>query len=187
MASGKYLIVYHRCNILIQMFFQDENLDLSFLQHIREVTGYVLISHVDVRRIILPSLQIIRGRTLFKLTVQEDEFALLVTLSKMHNLEMPALRGRIRFSSILSTFSSCQCLWIFKMKSVKNTEIISQSPVNQHFILHLNKRFLPWKVSLFSAQSLQWCWTCNTGLSKQQFYWSNFQFGETLMDWLPPC
>ena len=75
-------------------WLQDENLDLSFLQHIREVTGYVLISHVDVRRIILPSLQIIRGRTLFKLTVQEDEFALLVTLSKMHNLEMPALRGK---------------------------------------------------------------------------------------------
>ena len=74
-------------------WLQDENLDLSFLQHIKEVTGYVLISHVDVRRIILPSLQIIRGRTLFKLTVQEDEFALLVTLSKMHNLEMPALRG----------------------------------------------------------------------------------------------
>ena len=74
-------------------WLQDENLDLSFLQHIREVTGYVLISHVDVKRIILPSLQIIRGRTLFKLTVQEDEFALMVTLSKMYNLEMPALRG----------------------------------------------------------------------------------------------
>jgi len=73
-------------------WLQDENLDLSFLEHIREVTGYVLISHVDVRRIILPSLQIVRGRTLFKLTVQDDEFALIVTLSKMHNLEMPALR-----------------------------------------------------------------------------------------------
>ena len=72
---------------------QDESLDLSFLQHIREVTGYVLISHVDVARIVLPSLQIIRGRTLFKLNVQDDQFALMVTLSKMHNLEMPALRG----------------------------------------------------------------------------------------------
>jgi epidermal growth factor receptor len=75
-------------------WLQDENLDLSFLQHIREVTGYVLISHVDVTKIILPSLQIIRGRTLFKLNVQDDEFALIVTLSKMNNLEMPALRGR---------------------------------------------------------------------------------------------
>ena len=60
---------------------------------LREVTGYVLISHVDVRKIVLPSLQIVRGRTLFKLNVQDDEFALIVTLSKMHNLEMPALRG----------------------------------------------------------------------------------------------
>ena len=82
-------------------WLQDENLDLSFLQHIREVTGYVLISHVDVKRIILPSLQIIRGRTLFKLTVQEDEFALIVTLSKMHNLEMPALRGKESHDDVL--------------------------------------------------------------------------------------
>ena len=72
----------------------DTNLDLSFLQHIREVTGYVLISHVDVRRIVLPSLQIIRGRDLFKLNIQKDAFALIVTLSKMHNLELPALRGK---------------------------------------------------------------------------------------------
>ena len=53
----------------------------------------MLISHVDVTRIVLPSLQIVRGRTLFKLSVDEDEYALIVTLSKMHNLEMPALRG----------------------------------------------------------------------------------------------
>ena len=76
-------------------WLQDEHLDLSFLQHIREVTGYVLISHVDVRRIVLPALQIIRGRTLFKLSVHDEEFALVVTLSKMHNLEMPALRGEL--------------------------------------------------------------------------------------------
>ena len=87
--------------ILLFYLLQDEKLDLSFLQHIREVTGYVLISHVDVTRIVLPSLQIIRGRTLFKLNVHDDEFALIVTLSKMHNLELPALRGKIFFLSIL--------------------------------------------------------------------------------------
>lgn len=76
-------------------WLQDEHMDLSFLQYIREVTGYVLISHVDVRRIVLPRLQIIRGRTLFKLSIHKNEFALLVTLSKMHNLEMPALRGNL--------------------------------------------------------------------------------------------
>lgn len=74
-------------------WLQNENFDLSFLQYIREVTGYVLISHVDVSRIVLPRLQIIRGRTLFKLNIQEAEFALMVTLSKMNSLEMPALRG----------------------------------------------------------------------------------------------
>ena len=74
-------------------WIQDKNMDLSFLQHIREVTGYVLISHVDVERIVLPSLQVIRGRTLFRLNVHDDEFALMVTLSRMDNLELPALRG----------------------------------------------------------------------------------------------
>lgn len=75
-------------------WLQDEHLDLSFLQHIREVTGYVLITHVDVNKIVLPRLQIIRGRTQFKLAVKEEEFSLLVMLSKMNNLELPALRGK---------------------------------------------------------------------------------------------
>jgi epidermal growth factor receptor len=75
-------------------WLQDVDLDLSFLQYIREVTGYVLISHVDMKRIVLPRLQIIRGRTLFKLIIHDDEFSLLTTLSKMHSLELPALRGK---------------------------------------------------------------------------------------------
>lgn len=53
----------------------------------------MLISHVDVNRIVLPRLQIIRGRTLFKLNIYKPEFALIVTLSKMNTLELPALRG----------------------------------------------------------------------------------------------
>ena len=62
-----------------------------------QVTGYVLISYVDVRRLVLPSLQIIRGRTLFKLNVRDEEFSLMVTMSKMFSLEMPALRGEVCF------------------------------------------------------------------------------------------
>ncbi|XP_055938394.1 epidermal growth factor receptor-like isoform X1 [Argiope bruennichi] len=73
-------------------WLQDETLDLSFLKEIREVTGYVLISHVDVKRIVLPKLMIIRGRNLFKLNVRNEMFALMVTLSKMENLELPSLR-----------------------------------------------------------------------------------------------
>ncbi|CAL4104041.1 unnamed protein product, partial [Meganyctiphanes norvegica] len=73
-------------------WLQDRNLDLSFLHYIREVTGYVLISHVDVKHLLLPSLQIIRGRTKFKINTNDDEFTLFVAFSKMHTLEIPALR-----------------------------------------------------------------------------------------------
>jgi len=76
-------------------WLQNKTFDLSFLQYIREVTGYVLISHVDVPRIVLPNLQIIRGRTLFKLNIHDHEFALFVTMCQMHNLEMPSLRGTL--------------------------------------------------------------------------------------------
>lgn len=88
-------------------WLQEESLDLTFLQHIREVTGYVLISHVDVRRVVLPALQIIRGRTPFKVHVHDEEFALVVTLSKMHSLEMPALRGNVPYQN------SCRLLMQF--------------------------------------------------------------------------
>lgn len=74
-------------------WLQEPNLDLSFLKHIREVTGYVLISHVDVMQVVLPELQIIRGRTLFKINVHDEQFSLIVTLSKMYTLELPMLRG----------------------------------------------------------------------------------------------
>lgn len=73
-------------------WLQGNNCDLSFLQNIREVTGYVLISHVDVKRLILPSLQIIRGRTLFNIHVMEEGFSLIATHNKMFTLELPALR-----------------------------------------------------------------------------------------------
>ena len=105
-------------------WLQDEHLDLSFLQHIREVTGYVLISHVDVRRIVLPALQIIRGRTLFKLNVHEEEFALVVTLSKMHNLEMPALRGTTPLFPSLFLFGfKLSNRYIFDYNSVTDKNI----------------------------------------------------------------
>ena len=68
----------------------------------RQVTGYVLIASVDVPRLVLPSLQIIRGRTLFKLNVWDEEFSLMVTMSKMYSLEMPALRGKATDQVVVS-------------------------------------------------------------------------------------
>ncbi|XP_035219957.1 epidermal growth factor receptor-like isoform X2 [Stegodyphus dumicola] len=71
-------------------WLQDDSQDLSFLKEIREVTGYVLISHVNIRRIVLPKLMIIRGRNLFDL--QPGDFALLVAHTNLDMLELPALR-----------------------------------------------------------------------------------------------
>ncbi|XP_041373422.1 epidermal growth factor receptor-like [Gigantopelta aegis] len=84
--------------------------DLSFLEHIRYVTGYVLIaliSHVEV--VPLTRLEIIRGNTTFDLFNDRSSLAVLVTYSRnekgyfgLVELQMPALkeisRGRIIFS-----------------------------------------------------------------------------------------
>lgn len=98
----------------------NDTLDLSFLHNIREVTGYVLISQVDVKRVVLPRLQIIRGRTLFKLQTNENEFALLVTLSSMYNLEMPALRDVLNGDvGMIKNFNLCH------VRSINWDEIIT--------------------------------------------------------------
>ncbi|KAG4073502.1 hypothetical protein HA402_000726 [Bradysia odoriphaga] len=89
-------------------WLQDPKMDLSFLQHIREVTGYVLISHVDILNIVLPRLQIIRGRTLFKLNIKDDKFGLFITYSQMHTLELPALRDILAGSvGVFNAYNLC--------------------------------------------------------------------------------
>lgn len=40
----------------------------------------------------ISSLQIIRGRTLFKLNIYDEQFGLFVSYSQMDTLELPALR-----------------------------------------------------------------------------------------------
>lgn len=89
-------------------WLQEPKLDLSFLKDIREVTGYVLISHVDVERVVLPKLQIIRGRTTFKVSVWEEEFGLFVTYSQMQTLELPALRDILDGSvGLVNNYNLC--------------------------------------------------------------------------------
>ncbi|KAK5642470.1 hypothetical protein RI129_008637 [Pyrocoelia pectoralis] len=112
-------------------WLQDGNYDLSFLQYIREVTGYVLISHVDVRRVVLPSLQIIRGRTLFKMSDYDEEFALIVTTSKMFTVELPALRDILSGSVVLfNNYNLCH------VKTINWKEIISD--LNGQYVYHYN-------------------------------------------------
>lgn len=76
----------------LELTWLQENFNLSFLQHIREITGYLLISQVHVKHVVLPRLQIIRGRTLFSVNAYPDEFALTVMMNHMLTLELPSLR-----------------------------------------------------------------------------------------------
>ncbi|XP_055312021.1 epidermal growth factor receptor-like [Sitodiplosis mosellana] len=71
-------------------WLNDSTMDLDFLQHIREVTGYVLISFVNVENVVLPSLQIIRGQILFELGA--ENYSLIVHKSEIKSLELPSLR-----------------------------------------------------------------------------------------------
>ena len=48
------------------MFLTNASYDLSFLRHIREVSGYVLIVACYMDHIPLSSLRVIRGRTLYE-------------------------------------------------------------------------------------------------------------------------
>ncbi|CAG9840213.1 unnamed protein product [Diabrotica balteata] len=94
--------------------------DLSFLQDIREVTGYVLISHVDVKKVVFPKLQIIRGRNLFLMSVANQNFSLIVTLSKMQTLELPALKDILRGNvGSFNNYNLCH------IKTINWAEIIS--------------------------------------------------------------
>lgn len=101
-------------------WIQNSTVDLSFLQHIREVTGYVLISHVDTEHIRLPRLQIIRGRTLFKLNVWNSEFGLFVSFSQAQSLELPALRDILNGSvGMFNNYNLCH------IRTIEWDEIIS--------------------------------------------------------------
>lgn len=67
---GQYRARYTNCTYvdgnLELVFLTNASYDLSFLQHIREVTGYVLIVACYVDYIPLTSLRVIRGRTLYE-------------------------------------------------------------------------------------------------------------------------
>ncbi|KAK6166659.1 hypothetical protein SNE40_023299 [Patella caerulea] len=94
---------YENCNIVLgnlevtNLMDRTINYDLSFLQDIRMVTGYVLIGLLsDVRILHLPNLEIIRVDLPFKLF--DQEYGLVVALTSrnfvrgLKELHLPALK-----------------------------------------------------------------------------------------------
>lgn len=92
--------VYSNCTIVngnLEINFLDDSstpIDLSFLETIQEVTGYVLINTVYVDYIPLYNLRIIRGQQLFKLN---DKYLALYILNSHKagtNIGLKELRFR---------------------------------------------------------------------------------------------
>ncbi|KAM6900104.1 melanoma receptor tyrosine-protein kinase-like [Xenentodon cancila] len=68
--------IYSNCSVVLdnlEITYTLEHQDLSFLQSIEEVSGYVLIAMNEVATIPLVNLRLIRGQNLY-----EDQYALLV-------------------------------------------------------------------------------------------------------------
>jgi len=63
---ARYTNCTHVDGNLELVFLTNASYDLSFLQHIREVSGYLLIVVCYVDYIPLTSLRVIRGRTLYE-------------------------------------------------------------------------------------------------------------------------
>uniref|UniRef100_A0A3P9GZR1 Receptor protein-tyrosine kinase n=1 Tax=Oryzias latipes TaxID=8090 RepID=A0A3P9GZR1_ORYLA len=75
--------MYTNCNIVmgnLEITMMEHNRDYSFLQSIKEVTGYVLFAVNQFSRLPLDQLRVIRGNTLY-----EDQYALAVMLNYQKN------------------------------------------------------------------------------------------------------
>uniref|UniRef100_A0A3P9HEJ2 Receptor protein-tyrosine kinase n=1 Tax=Oryzias latipes TaxID=8090 RepID=A0A3P9HEJ2_ORYLA len=84
--------MYSNCSVVLEnleITYTLENQDLSFLQSIQEVGGYVLIAMNDVATVPLVNLRLIRGQNLY------DKFALLV----MSNYHSNNITGAPRYTS----------------------------------------------------------------------------------------
>ncbi|XP_076329616.1 epidermal growth factor receptor-like isoform X2 [Tachypleus tridentatus] len=132
-------------------WLEDENLDLNFLHNIREVTGYVLISHVKLKRVVLPNLTIIRGRNQFKLQEKTVGFALLVSNNNVKTLEMPSLRDILSGSvGFFNNHNLCH------IRSIQWDELLSGS--NAVFSYVYNLTLEDWNCPTCDQSCVAGCW-----------------------------
>ena len=76
----------------LEITYTPKGSSLAFLNSIKEITGYLLIFRTAVSEIRLENLEIIRGKTLFKL--EDMHYSLSVFRNgNLANLSMPKLKG----------------------------------------------------------------------------------------------
>ncbi|XP_057680351.1 melanoma receptor tyrosine-protein kinase-like isoform X2 [Corythoichthys intestinalis] len=83
------LRMYGNCSVVLdnlEVTYALEHQDLSFLQSIQEVGGYVLVAMNEARTVALPNLRLIRGQNLY-----EGKYALLVMSNYNRNHSVATL------------------------------------------------------------------------------------------------
>ncbi|MEJ1277338.1 erb-b2 receptor tyrosine kinase 2 [Cricetulus griseus] len=93
--------LYERCEVVmgnLEIVLTGHNADLSFLQWIREVTGYVLVAMNEFSTLPLPNLRVVRGTQVY-----DGKFAIFVMLNYNTN-SSHALR-QLRFNQLTEILS----------------------------------------------------------------------------------
>nr|KAF6494744.1 hypothetical protein HJG63_004579 [Rousettus aegyptiacus] len=93
--------LYERCEVVmgnLEIVLTGHNADLSFLQWIREVTGYVLVAMNEFSILPLPNLRVVRGTQVY-----DGKFAIFVMLNYNTN-SSHALR-QLRFTQLTEILS----------------------------------------------------------------------------------
>ncbi|XP_057613896.1 receptor tyrosine-protein kinase erbB-3 [Chionomys nivalis] len=93
--------LYDRCEVVmgnLEIVLTGHNADLSFLQWIREVTGYVLVAMNEFSTLPLPNLRVVRGTQVY-----DGKFAIFVMLNYNTN-SSHALR-QLRFTQLTEILS----------------------------------------------------------------------------------
>ncbi|XP_074549435.1 melanoma receptor tyrosine-protein kinase-like isoform X2 [Halichoeres trimaculatus] len=119
--------MYSNCSVVLEnleVTYTLEHQDLSFLQSIQEVGGYVLIAMNEVATIPLVNLRLIRGQNLY-----EGQFALLVISNYNRN-----------FSSITTNFTS----GLKQLQLSSLTEILKGGVKMSHNHLLCNAETIQW-------------------------------------------
>ena len=78
----------------------DDTYDFSFLDEIKEITGYLIISGTRIKSLRLKSLEIIRGKNLFR-----DKYSVYIESNvRLETLDLVKLKGKISLFVFLMSF-----------------------------------------------------------------------------------
>ena len=87
----RYTNCTHVIGNLELLWIQEPDVDLSFLERIQFVSGYIMLKHVHIKSLNLPRLQSVYGGQLYKEGFHDRRFALLIIHSTINHMQTPAL------------------------------------------------------------------------------------------------